>query len=253
MTINHFTGNSRSADMSESQDDKYLTHNQHCDMIADRTQRKMNLYVGISSGSRLTLGSADFTENVVFHLRAEPGSPTLDGDFELRVPAIQSRFAVFNDTGYSCYVECAGSPGSIVTVLDGGRADLHCDGQTVMELKRDIYDLNFFVGTWTEGEMFGSLIAVRAFTLPAGLALSKAYAYNPSAGGEDDRVISIQKNEVEIGTCTFSAASSTGTFSFASEVSFVANDRLRLVNSSQSPTTSTTLANVNIVLAGVAG
>ena len=134
MTINHFTGNSRAGDMEETQDDKYITHNQHIDMVADRMCRMMNLYVGISSGNTLSLGAADFTENYIFNCRAEPGSPTLDGNWVLRVPAIQSHFAVVNNTAFTMWVESAGSPGSQVSIGAGRLADMHSDGATITEL-----------------------------------------------------------------------------------------------------------------------
>jgi len=250
--INHFTGNSRAGDMTESQDDKFLKHNDHVDLLADRTQRKKNLYVGLSSGSTLTLGAQDYTENNVFHLRAEPGSPTLDNDFVFLVPAIQSRFSVINDTGFVCYVATSGSPGAQVEVPDGGRADLHCDGETILELKRDVYDIGFFIPSYTFGAIAGGFVAVRAFRLPAGLPGSRAYAWTPSGAGESDRVISIQKDEVEVGTVTFSAATNAGVFSLASDQTFNAGNRLRLVHGGEpSPSEANTLADISVLLKAI--
>lgn len=244
MAIKHLGANSRGADMTESQDDKYLKHNDHIDLLADATQAKMNLYVGISSGSRLTLGSEDFTENFVFHCRAEPGSPTLDGDWGLVVPATQRLFAVFNDTGFNCSVESAGSPGTVVSVPDGGRALLHNDGETIVELLRDTYDIGFFISSYTEAALSGAFIAVRAFVLPVSLPDSQAYAFT----APDEAVsISVQKNEGEIGTIDFAAGSNSGTFTLSSSVSFAVGDRLRLINGSASPEEGS-LANVSIVL-----
>ena len=63
MAINHLGANSRGGDMTLQQKDKYLHFNQTVDLILDATQRKMNLYVGISSGNTLVLGAEDFTED----------------------------------------------------------------------------------------------------------------------------------------------------------------------------------------------
>ena len=249
MTINHLGANSRGGDMTEGQNDKYLKHNDHIDLLADATQAKKTVFVGISSGNTLFLSAEDFTEAAVLHLRADSGSPSLDGDFVLQVPATQRRFAVFNDTGFTCYVESAGSPGSQVEVPDGGRADLHQDGESIEEIKRDIYDLSFFADTWSFDAILGAHVAVRNFTLRQDLPGSQAYAYTPTGAGESDRVVSIQKNESEIGTITLAGFANSGTFSFTADVSFAAGDRLRLVNGSEpSPSETNTLANVAITL-----
>jgi hypothetical protein len=249
MAFRHLGANSRGADMTKSQKDKYLRFNESIDLVCDATQQKMNLFVGISSGNTLILGAEDFTENFVFHCRAEPGSPSLDGDWVLRVPETQRNFTVMNDTGFICYVESAGSPGSQVQVNDGGRAHLHTDGETVEELKREVYDLGFYVGTYTYDAIFGAFVAVTPFSLPANLTGSEGYAFTATQAGENNRVISIQKNEVEQGTVTFAPATNAATFSFASKVSFAVGDRLRLVNGSdESPEQVNTLADVAIAL-----
>ena len=67
MTINHLGANSRGIDMAEDSDDKYLIHNDHIDLVADATQAKKKLFIGISSGNTYILNDEDFTEFFVFH------------------------------------------------------------------------------------------------------------------------------------------------------------------------------------------
>lgn len=247
MAIKHLGANSRGGDMTESQDDKFETHNDHVDLLADATQQKMNLTVGISSGNTLTLGAEDFTQNFVFHCRAEPSSPSLDGDWVLKVPATQRFFGVINDTGFTCYVESAGSPGSQVQVNNGARAALFSDGESIEEFIRDIYDMGFFAGAYTETAMFGAFVAPRPFNLPQNLPNSQAYAFTAPT---ETPSIDIQKNGASIGSVNFAAGVNAGTFTFNTETAFAVGDRLTLVNGSESPE-ETTMANISIVLRGV--
>jgi hypothetical protein len=239
--------------MTKSQKDKYLKFNDAIDLVADATQQKMNLYVGISSGNVLTLGDEDFTENFVFHCRDEPGSPTLDGEWVLRVPATMRNFAVMNDTSFQMYVESAGSPGSLVEIVKGGRAHLHSDGDSIEELKRDIYDLFAFVNVVTFGARIAGFESVRPWKLPANLPGSAGYAWVPSGASENDRVVSIQKDESEIGTMTFAPLASSATISFASDVTFAPGERFLLRwASEESPDVAITLADVALSIKGVA-
>jgi hypothetical protein len=253
MTIKHFTAaNTRAADMTEVQKDKYLTNNEIADIIMDRTQRKKTIPVGISSGNTLFLGEADFGENFCFRFVDEPGSPTLDGEWVLQVPeAIQSQFSVQNDTTYSMFVESGGSPGSQRRVAAGGRAHLHHDGEAIIEFKRDIYDIGFFVGEWVEGAVFGMFVAVSPFRLLANLPLSEAYALTATGATESTRTINIRKNESTIGTVSFTATVNEGTLSFSSDVDFAPGDRLSLINVTESPTETNTLQDVGVTLKAV--
>jgi hypothetical protein len=253
MAINHLGANSRGADMSQGQADKYLKHNDHIDLVSDSVNRKGYIDIGFASGSGvLVLGDEDFTGNGVLHFRSD-GSPSVDAAWTLQLPATERRFAMFNDTGFDCTVEAGGSPtGNTVLVPDQGRADLHSDGENVEELKRDIYPIGFFASDWVYNAILGAHVASDAFRLPASLPDSQAYAWNTMGGGEVDVVISIQKNEVEVGTVTFTASTNAGTLTFSSDQSFAAGDRLRLLNPAEnSPDDPTTLANIAITLRGI--
>ena len=253
MAFRHLGLNSRGADMTRLQKDKFLKFNDAIDLLADATQQKMNLFVGISAGNTLTLGDQDFTENFVFHCRDEPGSPTLDGEWVLRVPATMRNFAVMNDTSFTMHVESAESPGSQVEIVVGGRAHLHSDGESIEEIKRDIYDLFAFVNVVNFDARISAFVSVRPWKLPALLPGSAGHAYVTSGASENDRVVSIQKNESEVGTITFTPLVSAATISFASDVTFVVGDRFLLRwAAEESPDLPITLADVASSIKGVA-
>jgi hypothetical protein len=83
------------------------------------------------------------------------------------------------------------------------------------------------LGKPTDGAVVWRFITPRAFTLPAGLTGSQAYASTNSTGAQ---VLSIKKNGVEVGTMNWSAGNGTGSFTFASSQSFAAGDILTVVN-----------------------
>jgi Iap family predicted aminopeptidase len=60
-------------------------------------------------------------------------------------------------------------------------------------------------------------------------------------------VFTLKRNGTSIGTITFAASGTTGTFSFASSVTWAAGDLFEMDGPA---TADTTLANINIDLAG---
>ena len=252
MSINILGANSRDADMTESQDDKYQTHNDHIDLVADAFNAIVDLDIGFASGSgTYVLSAEDYTGAGVLRFRSD-SSPSIDGDWTLEVPATARRFAVINETGFVMTVQSAGSPGVTREVVDGGMSDLYNDGESIYELKRDIYDLGAFNNTWTFGALFFAYVALRPILLPANLPNSQAYTWNPPDAGEDDRITSLQVNDVEVGTVTFSATVNAGVISFASDVELAIGDRFTMVNVDPSPTETTILGDVFIGVKGVA-
>ncbi len=248
MSLPHLGANTRGAHISASQSQKYQTNNDQVDLLDDAMNGAVTLVVGISSGSDYDLGAQVFTENFAFRLQGEVGSPSLDGDFNFVVPATQRHFAVFNDTDHSCTVKADGSGGRTVTIPAGGRAFVYNDGEDIDEAG-GIYDIAFFVsGAPTFDAVGGLFVAPRAFAIPAGAAGSRAYALTPPASGESDQVFDIQKNGSSIGSVTFPSLSNSGTFSFASAISFAVGDRLAVINSANpSPELAASdLANVAI-------
>lgn len=254
MTIKHFTAaNVRAADLTEIQSDKYLTNNDQADVIMDRMVRKKTIPIGISSGNTIFLGEADFGENFLFRFVDEPGSPTLDGPWVLQVPeTIISKFGVMNDTSFTMFVESGGSPGDQVEVPVGGRADLHHDGEAIVETKRDVYDLIMFTNVVTEGAIIGAVLPPRTIRLPDGLPGSRAYAFTQLGAGEDDVVLSIQVDESEIGTVTFTALDSDGVFALSGDQDIINTERLRFIWSAfESPSTAMSMADVAITIKGI--
>lgn len=107
------------------------------------------------------------------------------------------------------------------------------------------YDVPIFVPDKPTASMLCARIAaVRAFDLPASLTGSVASAGVAATGST---VFALHKNTTSIGTVTFAAAGTTGTFSFASAVSFAAGDVLRIIAPG---TADATLADISISFAG---
>jgi hypothetical protein len=106
-------------------------------------------------------------------------------------------------------------------------------------------DISLFVSsTPADAAVLLLHIANSAFTLPASLTGSNAYANTASAAGA---TFSIEKNDVSIGTVDFTTAVKAAGFTFASDVSFAVGDRLTLVNQG---TADTTLADISVNLRG---
>ena len=253
MAINHIGGNSRGSDMTESQADKYLKHNDHIDLLADRFLQHKALAIGFSPGGSYALSVEDWTETFHYELNSD-ASPSVDQDFDFLLPAgLQGQAVILNSSGFTATVLVDASPtGRSVVIPDGAIAHVYSDGANVDELKRDVHDVSFFIPTPLPDVPLGLFMAARAFSLPAGLPLSQAYALNAPDSGEGDKVFDIQKNGSTIGTVTFSALSNAGSFSFVSQVNFAAGDRLSLLGyPSPSPDLeATSLANVAVTFAG---
>lgn len=107
------------------------------------------------------------------------------------------------------------------------------------------YDLPVYIPDKPTTSMICARIAVvRAFDLPVSLTGSVASAGTAATAST---VFTLYKNTTSIGTVTFAAAGTTGTFSFASAVSFAAGDVVRIIAPA---TADTTLADISITLMG---
>lgn len=101
----------------------------------------------------------------------------------------------------------------------------------------------FVEGTMSNAELVCAFATVTAFTLPTSLTGSVAKA---GAASTADKSFDIQKNGSSIGSIRFNI-SATGTFTFASPVSFASGDLLQI----KGPTTKdVTLGDVSISLLG---
>lgn len=99
-----------------------------------------------------------------------------------------------------------------------------------------------FVGQLQDAETLAVYQVVDAITLPTGLTGSSCYAGSVSTGAA---AVDIQKNGASIGTVDFTAGNNTAAFTFSSEVSFVAGDRLSLI---APPTADATLGDISLTL-----
>lgn len=107
------------------------------------------------------------------------------------------------------------------------------------------YDIPVFIPDRPTSSMLCCRIAaVRNFDLPASLTGSVASAGVAATGST---VFTIYKGASSIGTVTFAPAGTTGTFSFASLVSFTSADLLRIVAPAS---VDATLADISISLLG---
>lgn len=106
------------------------------------------------------------------------------------------------------------------------------------------FDLGFyFEGTLTNAEAVARYVFNRSVSFVANLTGSHASADTASTGTVS---FTLKQNGSSVGTVTFTA-SATGTFTFASPVTFVSGDVLQIVAPA---TADSTLANVAINLAG---
>lgn len=117
------------------------------------------------------------------------------------------------------------SPGDAVVAYTDGTAN----GLTQVgsSSAAGIYD--FFVYFEDKPPDAGELmriVAVRSFTLPSGLTISQGFADTVSAAAV---TFPIHKNGISVGTVNFALGVGTATFTFASDVSFAAGDRLAII------------------------
>jgi hypothetical protein len=102
----------------------------------------------------------------------------------------------------------------------------------------------YFPGAYSAGAIMARIEVGRDFTLPIGLTGSQASAGTAATGST---VLDIYKNGSPIATVTFSAAGTTGSFSMAGAVGFVAGDLLEILNEDPA---DATLADVSVTLVG---
>lgn len=108
------------------------------------------------------------------------------------------------------------------------------------------YDIGMqIIGKPDASAVVGRFVAVRAFKLPAGMTGSRA---NSGVAATASTVLSVKKNGSQIGTITFAAAGTAGTFAAASETSFAIGDVFTLTAAASQ---DTTFADAQITFAAV--
>jgi hypothetical protein len=102
----------------------------------------------------------------------------------------------------------------------------------------------FAAGVLDNSEVIFSHIVTRDLKLSSGLAGSRAKSIGAATAST---VLNIKKNGTNVGTITFAASGSTGTFAMATATSFTGGDILTIVGPA---TADATLASVSISLLG---
>lgn len=112
--------------IAESQATKATTSNSLDNLLSDATQKLLSKTIT----GNTTLTDDEFFASFFFDLGGTPAS-----DFSLFSPASGSHtYCVRNGTGKVATVDVTGSPGTSVTIADGGIKFLHSDGTDVVEL-----------------------------------------------------------------------------------------------------------------------
>jgi hypothetical protein len=196
-------------------------------------------------------------ETLATALHTATGGVTLAGDVSgavatTTVAKFQGRaFAATAPTnGQVIAWDNAGSTWKPVTP-SSGLADAPSDGTSY--LRKDAawvaaysgYDVPIYIPDKPTSSMIcARIVAVRSFTLPSGLTGSVASAGTAATAST---VFTIYKNASSVGTITFAAAGTSGTFAMASGQSFVSGDLLRVLAPA---TADTTLADISITFNG---
>jgi hypothetical protein len=232
----------------QSQAQKEVTANEAFDAL-DQAIAGL-LEVDVSAGGTITLDPAAALGCKMLRLTG-----TLATDAAVVIPTNKKSYLVHNATagGFAVTIRTAAGAGVAVDSNFHDTAIVYCDGTDVVAISignaggDDIgpYDVGvYFPGQPGAGVTLLQLVAPRAFTLPAGLTGSQGYAGTAPTAQAD---LDIRKNGASIGTGTFAASASTATFSFASEVTFAAGDRLAVIAPG---TQDASLADISITFKG---
>jgi hypothetical protein len=232
----------------QSQAQKEVTANEGFDALDQAIAGLFEL--DVSGGGTITVDPAAARKCKMLRLTG-----TLAADAEVILPTNKKPYLVHNATAGGFAVTVKTTAGAGIAVDSGlhDTAVVYCDGTDVVAISMgnsggdDIgpYDLGvYFPGQPGAGATLLQLVAPRAFTLPAGLTGSQGYAGTAPTAQAD---LDIHKNGASIGTITFAASASTATFSFASEVTFAAGDRLAVIAPGSQ---DASLANVSITFKG---
>lgn len=156
----------------------------------------------------------------------------------LRLGGASSAAAVSYDSGDT------GDSNSVQTTVQAALDDLY-------SRLRVIDPAFMFAGVGSSENKRASFVATRPFSIPINCVGSQAYAATPvgptdSNSAGETIVFNIQKNGGNIGTITFEAGNSVGTFAMVALANFAAGDRLSVL----APAALDTLAEVSITFMG---
>lgn len=238
--------------IAENQNNKYLTHNNAVDALAQAGNRTLrNTTVGAGPWN---ITENEFTRNMVF--RASGAS----ANYEIRTPGTIATsnptkrvFAVVNDDTVDTATVRTAGVGAQVVLPPGRAAWIEQEGDNLYQLSAwstvptdaQPYDFGFFIaGPPGTAAIVLVHVAARAFTLEDNFAGSVGkVGANPTAVAAFD----VQKNEASIGSISISTS---GVFTFnttGAGVSMVAGDRIKIVAPNPQ---DATLADVAVTLKG---
>ena len=171
------------------------------------------------------------------------------------VPINSKLYAVLHDGTGGFNVTVKTATGTGVSLAQGERALVYCDGTSVVQVLRAAPDagtvvpIPFDVGCTFSGQPAASAVMLRvplarAVTFPAGLAGSYGVAgIAPTAAA----TFSVCRNGVPFAAMTFAAAANTASFAATTATTFAAGDILSVVSPG---TQDTTLADIGATLVG---
>lgn len=195
------------------------------------------------AGNTPTVSNDQYRENIVLRM---DGSQTAAASFT--VPAIKKLICIDNVASSE---QLTVTRGTTDVILAAGKTQiLYTDGTAnglvSFAVAAPSQAVSFYAeGTIATDEIIGVSVIADPLTLPAGLSGSQAYAITASTGAYS---FDILKNEsTVVGTVDFAAATNAGTFTFASQQSFAAGDRLSLRGET---TPDASLADVSITFVG---
>lgn len=182
----------------------------------------------VDDSNAFTLSNEEFRRHVFF--RVTDGSPAPTAAITLTCPAIsRGVFVVLNETSYGVTVEISGQAEASPEVASGEIDVFVCDELNVRSTHGEsgIYDLTrFHPGTPTAGAIVAGWIAVRGFTVPAGMTGSRwRCGTAPSSQVDFD----VQLEGVGVGTITFAASATDATFTMASDTAVADGEEFDVV------------------------
>jgi hypothetical protein len=219
--------------IAENQNDKYQTHN---DGISALEQAANQVYKNTADTSTIAVVKADFQRNTLFKF----SGPTADRivtfpsttDTGSSINS-QRRFTVWNASSFNLTLKASSGTGTSYVLQPGHFCEAYLDHEDFIALNDfnagsplGAYDVAFFIPDKPNDNVNGLIFtAVRAFKLPSGLSGSQGSVGTVPTSAA---TLTIKKNASTIGTINV-AITGAVTFTFSSDVSFAAGDKLVVV------------------------
>ena len=213
--------------MSSNQNDKEVVYNDSLDLL-DK-QLAGSVTINFTADSDITLTAA---QNDYLVIKITDTNPYMTVARNIIISTKNRLHVAWNNTGGGYALTFKTAAGSGVSVGDGEKKLVYCDGtnvETIAGLQTGEYPLDiqiFSEGVNTNSELVYLMPMARTSIFPSGLTASYAEAGTAATGST---IYSVKKNGTEFGTVTFAAAATTATFAAASSASFSPGDLLSVV------------------------